>query len=51
MSKGFLSKSLLLRKKEFTYNLKGQSPKHTRRGFLGFCQLKSFRAFRAFRVT
>jgi hypothetical protein len=37
MSKGFLSKSSLLRKKEFTYNLKGQNPKHTRRGFSGFC--------------
>jgi hypothetical protein len=22
---------------KFTYNLKGQSPEHTRRGFKGFC--------------
>ena len=33
---------MLLSKKEFSYNLKGQSPKHTRRGFLGFCFKKNF---------
>ena len=34
--------NLAFKEKEFTYNLKGQSPKHTRRGFCGFCLKKKF---------
>ena len=42
--------NVAFKEKEFTYNLKGQSPKHTRRGFLGFCK-KTFRAICDFCVT